>query len=144
MSRIKSVMRSFIYWPRMDCDIELLVKKNCRGCALAENSPPIKFESWPKTGVLWKRLYIDFAGPLNGSHYSIMVDSFSKWPKILTVSANFLNEILARFGVLVTLGTQFTTREFLKFCKFYYIEHTTTPVYHPWSNRQVERFMDSF
>ena len=41
MSRMKSLMRSFVYWPRMDCDIEYLVK-NCRACVLAEKSPPIK------------------------------------------------------------------------------------------------------
>ena len=50
MSRMKSLMRCFVYWPGMDRDIELLVK-NCRGWALAEISPPIKFESWPKTNV---------------------------------------------------------------------------------------------
>ena len=61
----------------MGYDIELLVK-NCRGCVLAEKVPPIKFESCPKTDVPWKRLHIDFAGPLNGSYYLIIVDSFLK------------------------------------------------------------------
>ena len=73
MSRMKSLMKSFVYWPGMDHDIKLLVK-NCRGCGLAE----IKFESWPKTDVPWKRLHIDFAGPLKSSYYFIIVDSFLK------------------------------------------------------------------
>ena len=141
MSRMKSLMRSFVYWSGMDHDIEFL-EKNCRGCALAEKAPPIKFESWPKTYVPWKRLHIDFAGPLNGSYYFIIVDSFSKWPEIFkckrptsTVSVNFLNEIFSRFGVPEMIvfdnGTQFPLSEFAKFCKCYSIEHITTPVYHP-------------
>ena len=44
MSRIKSLMRSFVYWPGMDRDKELL-EKNCRGCALTEKLPLIKLES---------------------------------------------------------------------------------------------------
>ena len=77
MSRMKSLMRSFVYWLGMDYDRELLVK-NSRGCVLAEKSPPIKFESWLKTDVSWKRLHIDFVRSLNGSYYFITVDSFLK------------------------------------------------------------------
>ena len=92
---------------------------------------------------------------MNSSNYFIIVDSFSKWPEIskckrstLTVSVNFLNEIFSMFGVPETIvsdnGTQFNSSEFAKFCKFYSIEHITTTVYHLRTNRQVERFADSF
>lgn len=33
ISRMKSLMRSYIYWPIMECDIEVAVK-SCRACAL--------------------------------------------------------------------------------------------------------------
>ena len=78
MSRMKSLMRSFIYWLGMDCYIKFLVE-NSRGCVLVEKSQPIKFESWLKTDVPWKRLHIDFAGPVNGSYYFII------WNSILSV-----------------------------------------------------------
>ena len=66
----------------------------------------------------------------------------------LTISLNFLKEIFSRFGVPETIvsdnGTQFTSCEFAKFCKFYFYEHITTPVYHLKSNGQVKWFVDSF
>ena len=46
-SRMKSLMRSFVYWQNMDKDIENTVK-TCKGCALAAKAPPTVFGSWPK------------------------------------------------------------------------------------------------
>ena len=65
----------------MDKDIECMVKE-CMGCALAAKAPPIKFSPWPKTDRPWARIHIDFAGPLEGYYYLIVVDSFSKWPEV--------------------------------------------------------------
>ena len=56
----------------MKHDIEKVVK-TCRSCALAAKSLPVKFQPWP-------RLYTDYAGPLNGSYYLVVVDSYTKWP----------------------------------------------------------------
>ena len=42
MARMKSLMRSYTYWPRMDQDIEKMVKEG-RGCQLAAKAPPKKF-----------------------------------------------------------------------------------------------------
>ena len=77
MCRMKSFMRSYVFWPGMDKDIEKTVK-NCRGCTLATKSLPIKSNSWPKANTPRSRLHIDFAGPLNGLHYLVVWDSFSK------------------------------------------------------------------
>ena len=41
-------------------------------------------------------------------------------------------------------GMQFTGREFKNFCTSLSIVHITTPVYHPRSNWQAERFVDTF
>lgn len=46
--RMKFLMRCYIYWPKMDQDIENLVK-SCRGFALAAKSLHIKIQPWPKT-----------------------------------------------------------------------------------------------
>ncbi|KYN02135.1 Uncharacterized protein K02A2.6, partial [Cyphomyrmex costatus] len=70
---------------------------------------------------------IDFAGPLNGEYYFVLVDAFSKWPEIVptqTITAQqtieILQEIFARFGVPESLvsdnGTQFTSEKFQNFC----------------------------
>ena len=40
-------MRSYVYWPNMDKDIENVIK-SCKGCALAAKAPPIKYSPLPK------------------------------------------------------------------------------------------------
>lgn len=151
---MKSLMRGYVYWPGMDKDIEVFVRL-CRGCQLAARAPPVKMNPWPKTDLPWARLHIDYAGPINGYYYLILVDSLSKWPEVVkckhptsrnTISA--LDEIFSRFGVPRTLvsdnGTAFTSMEFKNFCTALDIEHITTPVCHPRSNGQAEKFVDTF
>ena len=59
-----------------------------------------------------------------------------------------LHEIFARFCIPNTIvsddGTQFMANEFKDFCKAFLILHITTTPYHPSSNRQAERFVDTF
>ena len=152
-TRMKSLMRSFVYWPNMDKDIENAVK-SCKGCALAAKAPPIKFNPWPKTDLPWSRIHVDLAGPLEGYCYLIVVDSFSKWPEVhrcknptTEITIKFLHELFARFGVVDTIvsdnASQFTSREFKDFCEAYQIEHITTAPYHPRSNGLAERFVDT-
>ena len=50
IGRMKALMRSYIYWPNMDKDIEQVVK-TCKGCQLAAKALPVKFIPWPKTYV---------------------------------------------------------------------------------------------
>lgn len=151
---MKSLMRGYVYWPGMDKDIEVFVRL-CRGCQLAARAPPVKMNPWPKTDLPWARLHIDYAGPINGYYYLILVDSLSKWPEVVkckhptsrnTISA--LDEIFSHFGVPRTLvsdnGTAFTSMEFKNFCTALDIEHITTPVCHPRSNGQAEKFVDTF
>ena len=137
----------------MDKDIENAVK-SCKGCALAAKAPPIKFNSWPKTNLPWSRIHTDFAGPLEGYYYLIVLDSFSKCHKVYRcknptteITIKFLYELFTRFGVVDTLvsdnGSQFTSGEFRDSCETYKIEHITIPPYHPRSNGQAERFVNT-
>ena len=57
-TRMKSLMRSYVNWPNMDKDIENAIK-SCKGCALAAKAPPIKFNPWLKTDLLWSRIPTD-------------------------------------------------------------------------------------
>ena len=88
-----------MYWPKMDQDIEELVKSR-GGCSLAAKTPPIRFQPWPKPNVPWSRIHIDLTGPLNGAYYLVLVDGYIKWPERLkcrkltsTVAVNFLLRI---------------------------------------------------
>ena len=48
-------LRSYVYWPKMDKDIEKNIK-SCIGCAMVAKAPSIKFNPWPKTDRTWSRL----------------------------------------------------------------------------------------
>ena len=48
MSRMKSLMRSYVNWTYMNRNIKNTVKA-CKGCALVAKKPPIKLSPWPKT-----------------------------------------------------------------------------------------------
>ena len=75
ITRIQSLMRSFVYWPNMDKDIENTVKL-CKGCALAAKAPPVKFNHWLETDLPWSRIYLELAGPLEGYYYLIVRQFF--------------------------------------------------------------------
>ena len=137
----------------MDRDISDIIDA-CRGRALAAKAPVTIFKTWPKTDQPWSRIHIDFADPLEDHYYLIVVDSYSKWPEVLrckkpttAVTIVFLHELFARFGVpdfvVSDNGTQFTSAEFKDFCNTFQVQHVTTPQYHPRSNGQVERFVDT-
>ncbi|XP_058816916.1 uncharacterized protein K02A2.6-like [Topomyia yanbarensis] len=155
MQRMKALARSYVYWPSLDADIINFVKA-CQHCAAVARSPPhFPPVPWPKQTVPWQRVHVDYAGPIEGEYYLIAVDSFSKWPEIIQTSRitsaatiSILGGLFARLGMPVTLvsdnGTQFTSAEFADFCASNGIEHPTTAPFHPQSNGQAERFVDSF
>ncbi|XP_029653001.1 uncharacterized protein K02A2.6-like [Octopus sinensis] len=99
-------------------DMKKLVKA-CRGCMLATKVPPVKYQPWPDTESPWSRIPINYAGPLNGAYYMIIVDNCTKWPKVCRcnkptakTTIKFLFKLFARYGIPDTLvsdsGTQFT------------------------------------
>lgn len=150
MSRIEDLMRSNIYWPTMDRDTENCVK-SCWGCSLGSKAPLVKYESWAETDSPPSMVYIDCAGPVNCAYYLIIIDNSTKWPEVCKCyktttkkTIMFLYELFSRYDVRETLvsdnGTQFTGYEFKNFYKIYTIKHIFfTPLYHPRSNRKIEK-----
>ena len=67
-TRMKSLIRSYVYWKSMDTDIEGKVK-SCKGCALAAKAPLIQFSPWPKADHSWSRMRLDYADPQEGNYY---------------------------------------------------------------------------
>ncbi|KAK6764101.1 hypothetical protein RB195_024432 [Necator americanus] len=86
-TRVKMLARSFVYWPTMDSDIEILVK-TCRRCAfVAKDSIKAELQSWRKPHQPWTRVHADFAGPMEGLYYPLIVDAYPKWPEIVQISS---------------------------------------------------------
>ncbi|CAH8671840.1 unnamed protein product [Schistosoma bovis] len=155
INRMKSIARSYAYWPNMDKQIVDFVKR-CSHCQKAAKNPPkLPPVPWPKSEKPWSRVHIDFTGPLDGTTYLILVDSYSKWPEILPIAPpsitrtiKLLNRIFAQHGlpeaIVTDNGSQFTSSQFRDFRLQNSINHVRSPPYHPQSNGQAERFVDTF
>ncbi|XP_058456713.1 uncharacterized protein K02A2.6-like [Malaya genurostris] len=154
IERMKSVARGIVYWPGIDEEIQNFVRR-CSICASSAKSPPqVQPQPWPKADGPWKRIHLDYAGPIKGMYYLVIIDSFSKWPEIFQTRSmttfstiGFLNETFARYGIPDTIvsdnGTQFCSSQFKQFCELSGIIHIRTAPYHPQSNGQAERFVDT-
>ena len=126
ISRMKSLARSYMWWPNMDAEIEAKVK-DCLKCQ--ENrklSPPVPMLPWEWPSKPWARLHIDHAGPFIGKMFLVIVDSYSKWLEVRIVHSataictfQELRSVFATHGIpemIVTdNGTAFTSNEFLEF-----------------------------
>uniref|UniRef100_A0A8R1EPP3 RNA-directed DNA polymerase n=2 Tax=Caenorhabditis japonica TaxID=281687 RepID=A0A8R1EPP3_CAEJA len=152
--RMKQLARSFVYWPRMDSDIEKLVAA-CTTCQIhGRTTRKVPLEPWTTPDRVWQRIHIDYAGPDNGQYYLVVVDAKSKWAEVAIVKSissvstvRTLKSIFSTHGYPETLvsdnGTQFVSREFASMCEEYGIEHIRSPAFHPQSNGQAERFVDT-
>ena len=152
--KMKALARSFVWWPRIDLDIENYVK-GCNNCQFAQKSPCLApLHSWPITSYLYERIHVDFAEK-NSKYYFLVVDSFSKWIDIFPMSAATTNKtiellryLMAAYGLPKELvsdnGPQFTSHEFRDFLKCNGVKHTLTPPYHSASNGMIERVVQTF
>ena len=80
---MKSIARSYMWWPGLDKDIECLARScvPCKSAKRASPTAPLQPWSWPSKP--WQRVHLDFAGPFQGSTFFLAVDAYSKWPEVL-------------------------------------------------------------
>lgn len=150
--KTKSLARSFVYWPKIDKDLESMVKR-CEFCQSNQANPEkSSLIPWSPSESAWKRIHMDFAGPLNGFHYLVIIDSYSKWPEVFKtkdISAAFvlsrLMDIFCRYGFVDTVvsdnGRQFVAKEVEDYLKSKGIKHVLTAPGHPATNGQAENFV---
>lgn len=153
--RMKAVARSYVWWPTIDKHIEQLCSA-CLGCQQSGHMPksaPVHPWEWPSTP--WQRVHVDFAGPFMNSMFLIVIDAHSKWPEVFpmrstttTLTIDLLRDLFARHGIPQQLvsdnGPQFVSEEFRLFMKQNGIRHSTSSPYHPRTNGQAERFVQTF
>ena len=152
--KMKSIARSYVWWPRIDAQIEEAAKQ-CQTCQVVQNQPPqCSMHPWIPATRPMERIHVDFAGPFEGLMYMIVVDAYSKWPEVVIMSnittgktIEALRGIFSRFGlpqiVVSDNGPQFTSGEFEEFMKLNGIVHKRSAPYHPSTNGQAERFVQS-
>ena len=155
IARMKSLTRQFVWWPKIDSDLETKVR-NCNMCQKFRSEPPqavLHPWEWPKQP--WVRVHADFAGPFLGKMFLILIDAHSKWIEVhittsttSSITIEKMRSTFATFGipeVLVTdNGSNFTSSEFEEFLKSNGIRHIKTAPYHPASNGLAERAVQTF
>ena len=115
-------------------------------------SDPVKapVHPWTFPTQPWSRIHIDFAGPVSGATYLVVVDAYSKFPEIVkmtsttaTATINALRDIFSRYGLPEIMvsdnGPQFIASEFQQFYRNNGIMHRTSAAYKPSTNGQAER-----
>ena len=86
MSRIKSIAGSYLWWPKLNRDIEDLVR-SCTSCQAVRKVPstaPLHPWIWPSKP--WQHVHIDFAGPFMGKMFLVIVSAHSKWPEVFPLT----------------------------------------------------------
>ena len=66
ISKTKNLARYYVWWPKIDEDIETLVK-SCESCQLNRNDPDKHSTQYPAGP--WQRIHIDYCGPFRGHMY---------------------------------------------------------------------------
>ena len=153
--RTKAIARSYVWWPGIDGDIENFVR-SCLGCAQAQHMPrAVGLHPWEMPSGPWQRLHLDFAGPFLGKTFLILVDAYSKWPEVVPMAGtnaqstiDVLMSVFAVHGlphrVVSDNGPPFISHEFRGFCSANDIHHVFSAPYHPATNGEAERFVQTF
>ena len=151
IARMKSLARSYFWWPGMDHDIEQCVK-SCTVCQTSRKDPPVaplRTWSWPEKP--WTRVHIDYAGPMEGKMFLVIVDAHSKWIDIhitnsstSSVTIELLRKTFAALGLPEVVVSDNASTEFSDFLKRNGVRHVRTPPYHPVSNGLAERAVQTF
>ncbi|KFD45703.1 hypothetical protein M513_13425 [Trichuris suis] len=148
--RMKCLARSYVWWPKVGHEIEALVR-SCSQCQESRKDPQKECGgTWPEAKAPWSRVHADFFGPFHGKIFLLVVDAFSKWLEVRIVPSTssraaieVLRELFATHGlpdcIVTDNGTAFKSVEFSRFLKSNHIRHVTSAPFHPASNGQAER-----
>ena len=153
--RMRSLARSYVWWPKMDSQIERTVQRcpSCQAHRKAPSEAPLHPWEWPDRP--WARLHLDFAGPFLGRMFLLVIDAHSKWLEVcpMNTATSFttiekLRKLFAIHGLPETVvtdnGAVFTSKEFQEYMEANGIVLIDTAPYHPASNGLVERAVQTF
>lgn len=155
-ARMKSLASATMWWPKMDQEIDEVVKQ----CAICQESRPIPpkapLQPWAWPSKPWSRVHIDYAGPFLGHMFLIIVDAHSKWIEahVMNTSTSAatiqkLRKTFSQFGipemVVSDNGTSFTSEQFKTFMEhFIQISHYPTNYHGAIPSRAIARAKASF
>ena len=151
MVRTKQRLRSKVWWPGVDKDVEHVVKA-CHACqVVSTGSPPDPVTPSKLPAGPWQDINVDLCGPFpTGESLLVLTDRYSRWVEVevlrSTTSSSIiarLRQVFARLGFPVTMTTDnarnLTSPEFDEFCEVCQIRHLTVTPLWPQANGLVER-----
>ena len=152
---MKSLARSYIWWPGLDKEIEEKVRM-CTSCQEQQPMPAeAELHPWEYLSRPWSRLHMDFAGPFLGHMWLVIIDARTKWIEVhcmnkITSEATVekCRETFATHDlpelVVTDNGSSFTSEEFDTFMKLNGIKLIHSAPYHPASNGLAENAVKTF
>lgn len=147
--RMKRLARSYVYWERIDRDLENCVKV-CESCQVTQRDKTDKvYVSWSETSSFFERIHVDFFH-FQGKNFFILIDHFSRWIEVRRTTnidtksvIKILDSLFDIFGACESCvsdnGPAFRSKEFEDYCKSLGIKLIHSPPLHPASNGMVER-----
>ncbi|XP_052753936.1 uncharacterized protein K02A2.6-like [Galleria mellonella] len=153
--KMKALARSYVWRKNIDADIERMVNE-CKPCCLLQKNPTkIPIHSWEYPKEPWSRIHIDYAGPFFDQYFLIVVDAYTKWLEVIpttsittTATIKILKNLFTTFGLPITIvsdnGRQFRSEEMMTFLKENGIQSKFTAPFHPSTNGQAERYVQTF
>lgn len=102
--KMKSIARSYVWWPRINSDIES-VANICENCQVIKPSPPLaELKVWPMPNKVWNRINVDYIGPFQNKYFFVIIDAYSKWLEVYPTNSittentiNILRSVSFRF-----------------------------------------------
>ncbi len=103
MSRMKALARMYVWWPGITTDIKVTVRQ-CTECQVHQATPPqAPLQPWSLPSRPWSRLHLDYAGPVNGNMYLVLIDAHSKWVEAFCAASSARHLPLSYVPSLVCL-----------------------------------------
>ena len=110
---------------------------------------------WEYPTTPFHRVHVDHAGPFLGTYWLVWVDAYSKYAGVHRVkrpdaelTVKTLREVFALFGLPNQLvsdnGPAFIAEEFQEFLRSNGVKHVRSAPYHPQTNGEAERFVQTF
>ena len=152
ITKTKSLMRSKLWFPKMDDMVERYVN-SCHECAMntnTNNQVPLSMSELP--GGPWMNISMDFCGPIpSGEYLFVIVDEYSRFPVVEIVNnlsaekiIPVVDKVFSTFSYPVQVktdnGTPFQSQQWSDFCEFNNIHHRSITPLWPKGNAQAENF----
>lgn len=138
---MKMMARSYVWWPKIDQDIEDHVGK----CLICQQSQPVSRKptttSWTTTNYAFQRIHIDFF-QFSAKHVLLISDAHSKYCDAYLMSSTNAESVIEKikkffcvFGLATELvsdnGPPFQSKKFKDFLRSHNVKFTHSPPYHP-------------